>query len=190
MKQRTIEQGRRLIEMFAEGKVGGDPLAWLEQQAADGMTLLAHAEDGVIWGRVENHRIILPALEQRWQPQLRKETLQMARLFDRQRETFLWRVGEGRWRARTISDDSGEGCLHYDEAQILWGTRVEATDNGFSRVAEGEQGLRHTLPLELSVEDWGDAHPLRLGVRHYLVEDGEGWLRVEQSRLTRVKKEG
>jgi CRISPR-associated protein (TIGR03984 family) len=190
MKQRTIEQGRMQMETFEEGRLGDDPLGWLEKQAADEMILLAHAEDGIVWGRIENHRVILPAAERRWQPQLRKETLQMARLFDSQCEIFLWRVGEGKWRARTIRNDAGEACLYYDEAQILWGTRVEATDNGFSRAAEGEQGLRHAPPLEIGAQDWGDAHPLRLGVRHYLLEDAEGWLRVKQSRLTGVWKEG
>ena len=66
---------------------------------------------------------------------------------------------------------------------------VEAAAGEFSRLAEGVQGLRHAVPLALSQQDWGDGHPVRLGVRHYLSEDGEGWARVANSRLTGLWKE-
>jgi CRISPR-associated protein (TIGR03984 family) len=191
MKQRTIEDGQTTIELYAEDAIGSDPMAWLAKQAKDGMVLLAHADDGVSWGQVKSGGLSFPTVALHGQPVLRKETLQMARLFDSQDETYLWRTGEDRWRGRQIRDGRGERRLRYfDEAQILWGTRVEAIEADFVRVAEGEQGLRHAPPLKLDLEDWQDAHPLRLGVRHYLTEDDEGWLRVSMSRLTGVRKEG
>jgi len=191
MKQRTIEQGQVTVEVCAEDAVGSDPVAWLIQQAKDGMVLLAHADDGVIWSEAKRDGLMFPSNALHAQPVLRKETLQMARLFDNEGETYLWRTGEGRWRGRHIKDGRGELRLrYYDEAQILWGTRVEAVEVGFVCVAEGEQGLRHAPPLKLDLQDWKDAHPLRLGVRHYLAEDDEGWLRVSMSRLTGVRKEG
>ncbi len=191
MKRRTIEEGQTTIELYVEDAVGSDPMAWLAKQAKDGMVLLAHADDGVIWGQVKPGGLSFPTDALHGQPVLRKDTLQMARLFDGEGETYLWRTGEGRWRGRHIGDGRGELQLRYfDEAQILWGTRVEAVEAGFVRVAEGEQGLRHAPPLKLDVEDWQDTHPFRLGVRHYLEQDDEGWLRVSMSRLTGVYKEG
>lgn len=191
MKQRTIEQGQVTIEVCAEAAVASDPVAWLTRRAKDGMILLAHADDGVIWGQARLGGLSFPSEVMHAQPTLRKETLQMARLFDGDGEIFLWRTWEGRWRGRHISDGHGELRLrYYDEAQILWGTRVEAVEADFVRVAEGEQGLRHAPPLKLTLQDWKEAHPLRLGVRHYLAEDDEGWLRVSMSRLIGVSKEG
>lgn len=114
----------------------------------------------------------------------------MARLFDRNREIFLWRVEEGRWAARKISDGDGVSdgasvaCI--DEQQLLWGTVAEENDGAFTRVAEGRQQLHHAFPAVVAPAALGDAHRLQVAVRHYLTEDDAGWRRIAYSRLTGV----
>lgn len=189
MTTRTPKTGHTLLKTFDEEAVGVDPVAWLVSEAKDGMLLLAHAEDGVIWGQVQDGLIATPSTNLHQQAVLRPVSLLAARLFDKDSEIYLWRTDENQWRARRLTDSQGETCEYLDETQVLWGTEVEDSEVinpvhaiGFSRVAEGVQGLRHAVPLLLPKGKWSE-NRLRLGVRHYLQND-DGWRRINMSRLT------
>jgi len=179
-------------EEFADG-----PVAWLAQQAITyGLTtLLAHADDGVIWGRMVGGRLALSSdAFPKVSPRLRAVTLQQARLFGEQAELLVWRDGDGHWHGRLL-DDNGTDLRgwRFDEAQLQWGDHVEAEKDGFTLLAEGQEGLRHAVPLpagDISFDPPG-WHPLCLRVRHYLERDKEdGILIITQSRLTRLWAEG
>jgi CRISPR-associated protein (TIGR03984 family) len=155
--------------------------------------LLAHADDGVIWGRVENGRLLTAAavFGEAAFPPLRMATLQQARLFGPAGELLLWR-GDSDWRARWVTDvPTGDG--YYDEVQMLWGNQCEDTRDGFTLVHEGRQGLRHAPPIEILPTAFGDKgqhRPVRLQVRHYLTVDAEtGLSRLVLSRLMNVTQE-
>lgn len=83
--------------------------SWLKQQAQTYSLkyLLAHAEDGVIWGRFDRDKLTTareifykPEFEVDF-PTLRLITLQQCRVFGKSGEVLLWRVGET-WRSRLI----------------------------------------------------------------------------------------
>lgn len=175
------------------GNVAGldsDPGAWLAEQAhAHGLTtLLAHAYDGVIWGTMKGTSLLLAPATFGMSPALRPETLQQARLFAGDAELMAWRDGAGPWRARLLRDGPGVGhgwCL--DEDQMLWGDTAErGPEDEFTLVADGQQGLRHAVPLTGIRFPGSGQRPLRLGVRHYLAADADGMLHIIHSRLTRV----
>ena len=180
-----------------------DPdVTWLLRQAQTyGLTtLLAHADDGVIWGQVVKDKLALsgqafPDVS----PPLRSVSLQQLRLFGEQAELFVWKEDQDQWRARLLQDqgDPVDGQWRLDEAQLLWGDHPEGEEGGFTLVADGQQGLRHAVPLPAS-EIWPDDsekirsapwHPLRLTVRHYLERDDDGMLVIAQSRLVKVRAE-
>ncbi|MCB0112230.1 MAG: TIGR03984 family CRISPR-associated protein [Caldilineaceae bacterium] len=188
-KLRKIEEGKVIITPIPPSEIGADPVGWLQQQAVLGMLLLAHADDVVIWGRAtsDGNGKIHIKLSSSTQTPLRNQTLIMARLFDAEQEWFLWQVAEGEWRARRIHDSEGEACSYFDESQILWGDKVEMRTDGFVHLVEGAEGMRHTPPEELLVNDLHD-HKAKLTVRHYLQED-DGWLRVAFSRLVKPEEE-
>jgi len=149
--------------------------------------LLAHADDGVIWGEVRENGLHLscdtfPEVS----PPLRAVTLQLVRLFGSQGELLIWRDGAA-WRARLIRDSSVEqgGKEFYDETFLLWGTHVEERRNGFALLREGRQGLRHAPPLPENAE-----LPARLRVRHYLACDEDGQAYIACSRLVELEIEG
>lgn len=168
---------------------------WLKEQPT---LLLAHADDGVIWGKVANSELItsqniLPALS----PELRAATLQQCRLFNHCGEWLIWRDGSV-FHARLVLDKEVKqdvvGIEAFDETQMLWGTYHDNTlsHEGFTVVYEG-QGLRHAVPVEASEGCFGteiDEHkrfrPLRLTVRHYVEEDANGFARVTLSRLVKL----
>ncbi|XWX04055.1 CRISPR-associated protein Csx19 [Aggregatilineales bacterium SYSU G02658] len=158
-----------------------DPVSWMiEQLGSAEAYVLAQAWDGVTWGRVQNGALT---------PTIPLRTLQELRVFNADVEGLLWRDGTA-WRARWLgeappaaehSEASYEECI--DEGYLLWGNKVEEVIDGFSRLRDGAQGLRHAVPLPLKDGDL----PLRLVVRHYLKADEDGQIVVDLSRLVDLR---
>ena len=167
---------------------------WLEGKAKKHNLryLLAHAEDGVIWGRFDDGGLrtsgdgdVFDQLAK-----LRSHTLQQCRIFGKSSEVMLWKIGKG-WKARSIDDTNAPDCLP-DEHQILWGTKIEKEKDGFTLVADGQEGLKHAVPLiNIPFDQSKNLYrPLRLTVRHYLDEEpNTGIVRVYLSRLVNLTKE-
>lgn len=169
-----------------------DPRGWFARQPRVGAEawLLAHDDDGVVWGRVlqmpdgQAALALSSDLFPKFSPPLRAETLQQARLFGADAEVHVWRDGDG-FRACRLQDGGDAALESFDERQILWGTRAEGRDGGFTLLADGRQGLRHAVPLDVPESAFGgDAwRPLRLVVRNYVRPDGQGQAYIAYSRL-------
>ncbi len=162
---------------------------WIEVKAKQHKLnyLLAHAEDGVIWGRFDNERLITSGDIFPGFAKLRSQTLQQCRIFGSDCEVMLWKVRET-WKSRSITDANNPDCLP-DEDQILWGTQSEKEERGFTLVSDGSEGLKHVVPLaNISFDQSKKLYrPLRLTVRHYLDEDKDtGVVRVYLSRLVNL----
>ena len=197
MRRKIVECGYSITPMEVNNEFADDPAAWLvKKAAAHGLTtLLAHADDGVIWGRMGGEQLALSGNAfPKVSPPLRTITLQQARLFGEHDELLLWRGGDNQWYARLLDDNGTElqgWC--FDEPQLQWGDHLEAEEGGFTLVAEGQEGLRYAVPVpadEIPFDRPGNWHPLRLGVRHYLDRDKDGMLIIVQSRLTGLWAEG
>ncbi|NJL63410.1 MAG: TIGR03984 family CRISPR-associated protein [Methylacidiphilales bacterium] len=169
-----------------------DLKTWLETQANQHQFkyLLAHAEDGVIWGKFQSEKLI--TADEVFPPQfakLRRSTLQQCRIFGENSEVMLWKTDEG-FKARVIQDEKNTDFI--PENQILWGTKAEEIRNGFTLISDGSQGLRHAVPL-IDIAFNGNQNlyrPLRLCVRHYLDDDKEtGLVRIYLSRLVNLTTE-
>lgn len=185
-------------------------LAWLGKKEPGDTTprdaglhwLLATTFSDVVWGRkkdgvwrLSNEAADLPA-------DLPAGRLLELRAFGAVSEVFVWRDAAG-LRARLRRDeapeagDGDQGYDTYEEEQLLWGTvRLDGAPTGFTRLAEGEQGLAHQPPVELDgsyfITDSQHEHfghrPARLVLRHYVGRDPEtGLARVVDSRLVEVR---
>lgn len=176
--------------------VGDDPLGWLKGQALQGDTLLAHQDDGVVWGRAHQDGDWVTSSRisgYGYSPALRADRLWEARLFNETREILLWRDGE-RWSARQISEageDEPAFTEWFDEPQLLWGTGYQTRDvNGvaFALLEDGAQGMRHAPPVDLGASEGYQAleeeRRVCLEVRHYLAR--EDVARVAASRLVKL----
>lgn len=154
---------------------------WLEKEAENyGLRwLLAQAYDGVIWGEKMKDGLHLSTILLK--TDLRVSTLQMARLFGEIGELLIWRSDNG-WHARLVKDNSGTDRECYDEFQLLWGTDVEKSQDGFVLLRHGSEGLRHAPPFESK----DDKLRLQLNVRHYINYDTDGQAYVDFSRLVSV----
>lgn len=166
------------------------PIAeFLDSQARGYAHLLAHAEDGIVWGKVDgtSPKTSMP---------LKADTLLEARLFGNTGELLAWKDGDGKWHARTIQDHSSDSATFqdsYDEAHMLWGTHTGNQDaNGFVEMIDGAQGMVHWAPAVDGLQpNQGEQdlakRLLQLTVRHYLKEDEvTGVLRVVASRLVEL----
>ena len=173
---------------FDENK--DDLKKWLENQAKNYQLkyLLAHAEDGVIWGRFDNNQLI--TAEQVFHksdfkvdfPTLRLLTLQQCRVFGQNGEVLLWRTGET-LRSRLVQDNPDTDKI--PERQILWGTHGEKRDN-FTLLWDGSQGLKHAVPfIDIALDEHRKLiKPVRLIVHHYIKYEKEtGLARIYLSRL-------
>jgi CRISPR-associated protein (TIGR03984 family) len=168
-----------------------EPTKWLSQQMQAGKLkyLLAHADDGVIWGRLDGEELITSHdVAPKYSPPLRAETLLTARIFAPVGELLVWRNETGAWLGRLIaekmlSDVTASWDKAFEEQQILLGTKAVSLERDFALVSEGSQGLFHAVPLNLSGQINEQHRPLRFVVRHYLKADDYGFMRISASRL-------
>jgi CRISPR-associated protein (TIGR03984 family) len=159
--------------------------------------LLAHADDGVIWGHFSENTLVTscevaPKEADSICPDLDPVTLQQARLFGSESELLLWRTSDG-WSARLIEDASKEiptWTEAFDDRQLLWGTHGRTVGKGFIYVRELGQGLRQVLPPVPGLpasdkEDRLTRWPC-LTVRHYIspLTPDHPEARIQASRLT------
>lgn len=205
MGKREIKPHLAFVELSTEPLAVDDISEvkdWLQTQAiAYGLQwLLAHADDGVIWGKMINEKLVTSyeaaqrdAKAKEVCPPLRLATLQQARLFSRSAELLLWRDGDNTWHARLLRDAKADETQTFtdafDEPQILWGTDPQSLEQGFTLMIDGTQGSRHIVPLSIEGNYNEQTRPLRLLVRHYISEDETGFARVVASRLVELKKE-
>jgi CRISPR-associated protein (TIGR03984 family) len=196
-----------------------DLKVWLEAQAkAHQMMapcyLLAHANDGVIWGRLDETGSLLTSHDalyktkasDKWDvsriktataslPLLQIETLQQARLFNDQTELYMWRDGDGKtWHGRLIAnvttEETNDWSESFDEPQLLWGTHGTHLADGFTLLEDGAQGLYHAVPVKLTLDDDNNGELKKspqLLVRHYLSREGAA--QVAASRLVAWNEE-
>lgn len=173
---------------FADGVA-----SWLVSQSSrflgkdETLYLLAHADDGVIWGRIENDTLALLRLEM-GVASLRSKTLQQCRVFGTRGELFVWREAEARWRGRCLVEETAVSYCTLLEEQVLWGDRVLKSRNGFAQIEERRDvGFRQVVPLTVSPDRLGvNQQRVLLTVCHYLSEDGDGQARLILSRLKKV----
>lgn len=157
---------------------------WLEAQAQQHQLtyLLAHADDGVIWGHFHQGYLSTSDSVLRESPPLRIETLQQCRIFGSAGEILLWKV-DGSWKAGLVTDPDTETI---EEKQLLLGThgKIHASE-GFTVLWDGAQGLKHAVPftqIELQANQ-KLAQSLRLLVHYYIDYDQDGLARITLSRL-------
>ncbi|MBK1620150.1 TIGR03984 family CRISPR-associated protein [Lamprobacter modestohalophilus] len=199
MSQRTLHHCPALAQLIVDDPPSEDDSlrAYLEAQAETYQLhwLLAHLDDGVLWGRFDEGRLITSheAAEgheraRSCSPPLRALTLQQARLFAPHAEVLVWRDDTNSLKARLMRDTKeGETPIWqegFDESQLLWGDYAHPLVQGFSLLEQGQQGLLHTPPLALS----GEIDPPRLRVRHYL--NSSGFARIDTSRLCELSAGG
>lgn len=181
-------------ELVAVPESGEEIAAWLAKYApADARWLLAHAYDGVVWGRQDNGTWRFSSGCIANSPELQVAKLLQLRVFGPHSELFLWRDSAG-LHGRIITDGAGETTHFLDEPQILWGNkrgpRVHDCE-GFTPLADGDQGNIHAVPLKIPNERLGDNNtdrPVRLWLRHYITQDEEtGLARIRDSRLLHLE---
>lgn len=215
--KREIKSARRCIDSWQPTlNTTADLRSWLLTNApAHSRWLLAHQEDGVIWGKINDgngddsrtlttsDRAATKEVGAASVTQFRLELLLECRVFGIDGELMLWRTEDG-WQARRYQETNGDIDLagaasveYIDEAQILWGTQQEKAErtpslpDGFTLVADGAEGLRHAVPL-IDLGFHRDQpnqmyRPLRLWIRHYLAQDGDGMMYIYGSRLVKLE---
>ena len=162
---------------------------WLERTAEDNQLnyLLAHAEDGVIWGKFQDKNLLTADSVFLQFSKLRCSTLQQCRIFGEKAEVMIWK-SEGDFKARLIRDDNIKKCEYITEKPILYGTHGKKNEGGFTLLWDGSQGLKHAIPLtDIELEKDGKLkNPVSLIVNHYIDYDDSGVAHIYLSRLVNL----
>ncbi|MEH1789785.1 MAG: CRISPR-associated protein Csx19 [Nostoc sp.] len=187
----------QILDDIQEISNTNDLRQWIKQKVQSSehnlKYLLAHAEDGVIWGYFDSEgNLITPTEPEELFPQckfplFRYETLQQCRVFGDSEEIMFWRAEDG-LRAIVIKDNQHSEFIC--EQQILWGTQAEQVRDKFTLVSDGSQGLRHAVPLQNIEFNKTEKlyRPLYLVVRNYIdYEQQTGLARIYLSRLVSLK---
>lgn len=158
----------------------GNIRTWLESQMSkDRATLLAFADDGVIWGYWDGKLTTTHDVDASY-PILHDKTLQQAFIFGKDSEIRLFRDELGNWKAFEVKD-VGEKIV---ESQILWGDKPAANQSGnpiFQRLSAERKGIPDQLiPVQGNVDE---NSAVRLEIHHLVdyTEAGEAY--VAMSRL-------
>lgn len=161
-----------------------DIRSWLADisKRYDSKYLLAHADDGVIWGQFTNNKLMLAGdFFELAKVDLRATTLQEARLFGTKGEILIWRTESG-FSGRAITDEMLTKDVDYlEEEYWLWGSSVN-TINKFTLMQDGQQGLLHVPPIQAE-----EKKAAVLIIRHYLSNDEFGQAFISCSRLVGLK---
>lgn len=170
-----------------EVPVNFDLEKWFKEQASKYQLkyLLAHAEDGVIWGKFQDGNLITADSIFPQFAKLRPSTLQQCRIFGESSEVMLWQIDDG-FKARLVEDGHIDKKEYICEYQILWGTHGQKQDtDGFTLLWDGKQGLKHVVPFtDIELEKDGKLkNPVCLQVNHYIHYDDAGVARIYLSRL-------
>lgn len=160
---------------------------WIDEQAEAHQLsyLLAHAEDGVIWGHFNGGSLLTSGEVFDRLPILRPRTLQQCRIFGEAGEILLWRTDKG-WQARLCQDKNVPDIDFIEEKQMLWGTQAALEKEGFTLVADGSQGLKHAVPLTSIPFSGQTSRPINLKVRHYISYDEDGVAYIFLGRLVNL----
>jgi len=102
--------------------------------------------------------------------QIEPRFLQRLRVFNQERELFIWWGYDGfRWRLRIDGDagdaQEGEEIDVVEAEQILWSTRSESNDEGWTRIYE-DRGTEIILPGENLIVDRDNR--VKLLTRNYI----------------------
>ncbi|NJL55247.1 TIGR03984 family CRISPR-associated protein [bacterium] len=188
--------------IFKNEDVGGIERlrTWLEKLAKRRQLdyLLAHANDGVIWGHFQQGELLTSGDLQSnayQYPRLCLKTLQQCRIFGLAGEVLAWRSGNT-WQARFVSepDHQNKGnqieAKKIDEKQILLGNHGRKhPEQGFTELWEGREGLRHAVPYttdDITIDDKNQlSHRICLVIHHYFAYDADGIAGITCSRLVR-----
>ena len=198
MSRKISESHPAEIEMNLNLGFGDRISDWLESMSSahDFRWMLAHADDGIIWGRFDQGRLVLSSdaalgdsEAEAVCPPLRTITLQRLRAIGQNAEVYLWRDG-GEFKGRLIKNrSSSDGSVSslsrcIDEKHILWGTTARELKDEFSLLTEEGLGIKQVIPLKHNGSLRGDRVTPRLHVRQYLEQDADtGAVRILTGRL-------
>ncbi len=107
--------------------------------------------------------------------------LQKLRVFNENKELYLWEISENEFKGRLRTDNQGKEEDIVEAKQILWGTMVESLDNGWSRIYE-KRGTELVVPFDnLVIND--HEKRIKIRIRNYIDYNELGQVGYVDSRF-------
>ncbi|MCF8011045.1 MAG: TIGR03984 family CRISPR-associated protein [Clostridiales bacterium] len=103
--------------------------------------VVAYIDYKVLIGTFEKGKLFFYANEQ-FEPKY----LQKLRVFNKDKEIYLWRTKECQFNIRARLDGQGYEKDIVDADQVIWGTKEDRLENGWSKIYE-ERGMELIVPF-------------------------------------------
>jgi CRISPR-associated protein (TIGR03984 family) len=163
LNQKELPETIELTEQSSE-----QILKFLSGKKQDGDILLAYFQDGVLWGKVIDDKLICST-------KFNDKAFLRAHLFNETRELRVIQTPDGLKIFESIEQDGDEEeNFSFDRNYLLWGDKLanpqpEGCPEGFTWVDMGQRGIRQCLPFSESelVEKDEEIHRVNLKVRYY-----------------------
>lgn len=111
--------------------------------------------------------------------------IQILRVFNKKSEIFMWKTKPGSFKGRLRRDEQedGERVKAVDALQVLWGTKKEHKDNGWSLIYE-DRGTAMIVPFDSDKITINDKEKrVKLHTRNYIQHNSLGQAGYIDSRL-------
>ncbi len=111
--------------------------------------------------------------------------IQRLRVFNKKSEFFMWRIKPGSFKGRIRRDEQedSESVKAVDALQVLWGTKKEHKDNGWSLIYE-DRGTAMIVPFESDKITINDKEKrVKLLTRNYIQHNSLGQAGYIDSRF-------
>lgn len=183
------------VEKIAAPVDDDSVLAWLKGQMGEERPyLLAHTDDGIIWGKWHEQQLVIANYLGNSQslreiaPPLQALTLQQAFIFGLNSQVHLYHDELENWAARRVQENANADVI--PESQLLVGDEVIDCwpEQEFTHLRDKrQQGLDQVLPIKIDETDIANGKRPRLLVHHFVSYDPQsGEARIGLSRLVNV----
>lgn len=172
-------------------------LLFLEELAQEDDILLAYFQDGILWGKGGEKKILIPD-----SPVFSDISFLHAHLFNQEREIRVIQTLDG-LKAYQFADSKAnaenETTYSYDRTYLLWGDQKvksieKSIPENFTYVKMGSRGIEQILPLSFTPTLGDSKTQATLTVRYYLEastrDKDKGNLSIVARRIVSIQEGG
>jgi len=192
VKNKIVNNGLALLALATDvtdcGEIGNDDLKninkFISQKFAEENPdyAVCYLNYGIRFARWEHDTLVF------YEDGLDLEHLQLARIFNKNRELKIWKSDSGlQYRLRI--DSEGEEYCAVEAEQILWGTRTKKLNKNWIRLYE-DRGTELKVPLAIEIPEGQEVPDPRVCIktRNYIGYLDNGQASLEDCRFMAIGK--
>lgn len=188
MKPQLEKIGCKIVENLVVDGFCDNPLNWFMDQPSVGdfSWLLAYADDGVVWGKICNGKLMIANnIFGESFPKMNTKKIHFVRFFGHLAEIRVFQK-DSIFSAVRLEDEPNDK-LSFIRSYFLWGNSVRDVKDGWTFVEEGQHGIFQAIPIEIPHLNDNKTTRLKIRIRYYLdFEKEHGQAKVVGNRFVGI----